>query len=219
MKYDNYVEEIKRNRFYAVILEFGLESIIFKLNISVYISNEQNNNVYKHFTNIWCDISDKNYNIILIFYSNNNHYDLLTSYKEACKSKGKNILANYKNISNDKITFNKVKFTKNYKFNFNNNKLYSIKKNCYYYDNILNYLLSYKINTINGKTNWRKIVYPKELNDKSIKKSLLDKRRQNFRTTCSNFILKDNNNLYYRKKIDISSDTFEEKEKNIKEKK
>ena len=61
MKYDNYVEEIKRDGFYAGILELGLASIIFKLNISVYVITEQNTNVYKHYTNIWFDINNKTY--------------------------------------------------------------------------------------------------------------------------------------------------------------
>ena len=174
MKYDNYVEEIERDGFYAGNLEFGLASIIFKLNISVYVTTEQNTNVYKHYTNIWFDISNKSYDIIVILYSNNNHYDLLIYDKKECKSKDKNILDNYKNISKAKITYDIAKFAKNDKIKFNNNKLCSIKNNCDYYDNILNYLLSYKNNTKNGKTNWRQIFYTKEIKDKTIKKSLLD---------------------------------------------
>ena len=59
----------------------------------------------------------------------------------------------------------------------------------------------------------------KEINNKTIKKSLLDKRRQNFRIHVLYYILKDNNNLYYRKKLNINSDTLEEQENNIKDKK
>ena len=69
-----------------------------------------------------------------------------------------------------KINLKREKFKKNKNFISNNNKLCSIKNNIDYYDNIFNYLLSYKINTINGKTNKRKVFYPKELKDKNIKK-------------------------------------------------
>ena len=74
-------------------------------------------------------------------------------------------------MANSKINLKRENFKKNKNFiSNNNNKLCSIKNNIDYYDNICNYLLSYKINTINGKTNWKKIFYPKELKDNNLKK-------------------------------------------------
>ena len=200
MKYDNYIETIKKDGFYARNLEIALSSIIFKLNISLYIETDENKNEYKHFTNIWYDINDKNYEIILILFSNNNHYSLLSYFNKDNKGNDKNNINTFNDLTNSNIKFNKTNYENKKNFIINNNKLCSIKNNVNYYDNIYNYLLSYNLNTINGKTNWKKVFYPKELKDKNIKKTLLDKRRQNFRITCSNYILKENNNLYYKKK-------------------
>ena len=201
MKYDNYLEEIKNDGFYAGNLELALASIIFKLNICIYTPTEEIEKEYKHFTNIWFDINDPNYEIILILFSNNNHYSLLSYNNSEKLNNEKNDINTIKILANSKINFKIENFTKNKNFISNNNKLCGIKNNIDYYDNIFNYLLSYKINIINGKTNWRKVFYPKELKDNNIKKNLLDKRRQNFRITCSNYLLKDNNSLYYKKNL------------------
>ena len=47
MKYDNYLEEIKKDGFYAGNLELVIASIIFKLNICIYTPTEEIEKQYK----------------------------------------------------------------------------------------------------------------------------------------------------------------------------
>lgn len=68
MKYDNYIEKIKKDGFHAGNSQITLANIIFKLNISLYKLSDEKENEYKHFTNIWYEINDKNYELILIFF-------------------------------------------------------------------------------------------------------------------------------------------------------
>ena len=62
-----------------------------------------------------------------------------------------------------KININKEKIDIKKEILIKNNKLcsYSYGKDKDYYDNIYNYIVSIEINTKEGKTNWKKVVYPK----------------------------------------------------------
>ena len=60
IKYDNYIEEIKQDKFFAGNIEIAISSILFNLNISIYKLTEQQDNEYIHFTNIWKDINPLN---------------------------------------------------------------------------------------------------------------------------------------------------------------
>ena len=77
-KYDNYIEEIKQDGFYAGNIELAITYILFNLNISVYRLLNDQDTIYTHYTNIWKDINDKKYKFILILFSGNNHYLLMT---------------------------------------------------------------------------------------------------------------------------------------------
>ena len=60
LKYDNYIEEITQDKFFAGNIEIAISSILFNLNISIYKLTEQQDNEYIHFTNIWKDINPLN---------------------------------------------------------------------------------------------------------------------------------------------------------------
>lgn len=68
----------------------------------------------------------------------------------------------------------------------NNNTLCTIHNNKNCCENVCYFLISCELNTTNKKTNWKKIVYPKGLFVEKDSNKLKDKRRQNFRITCSN---------------------------------
>jgi hypothetical protein len=64
-------------------------------------------------------------------------------------------------------------------------------------------MASKNINSKEGKKNWKKLIYPKDIFDANDSKILKDKRRQNYRITCSNYKL-INNTLYYGKSKNIN---------------
>ena len=74
IKYDNYIEEIKNDKFFAGNFEIAISSLLFDLNISIYKLEDESNNEYTHFTNIWKDINNKNFSLLLVLFENNNHY-------------------------------------------------------------------------------------------------------------------------------------------------
>ena len=51
-KIDNYIEEIKKNKFYGETIELGIFANLNNNNISVYTINQDDDNEYTHFTNI-----------------------------------------------------------------------------------------------------------------------------------------------------------------------
>ena len=109
----------------------------------------------------------------------------------------KNIEKEKIKTSNIKINFKNIEIKKENLVN--NNNFCSTYDDKYYYENIYNYLLSFKMNTINNKTNWKKIIYPKDLYVQKDNKILKDKRKQNFRLKANKYKLIENN-LYYIKK-------------------
>ena len=46
MKIDNYIEEIKNDKFYAGNIELAVSSILFNLNISLYIEDNSTDTFY-----------------------------------------------------------------------------------------------------------------------------------------------------------------------------
>ena len=70
IKYDNYIEEIKKDKFFAGNIEIAISSLLFNLNISIYKLTDQQDNEYTHFTNIWKDINALSYpgvEVIMIY--------------------------------------------------------------------------------------------------------------------------------------------------------
>ena len=51
-KFDNYVNEIQKDGFYAGNLEIAISSILFNLNITIYKLINESDSIYTHFTNI-----------------------------------------------------------------------------------------------------------------------------------------------------------------------
>ena len=71
MKFDNYIEEIKKDKFYAGAIELSVSSILFNINISFYIlENKANkaNKFYTHYTNVWKDITDTEAELMLVLF-------------------------------------------------------------------------------------------------------------------------------------------------------
>ena len=81
MKIENYIEEIKKDKFYADNIELAVYSILFNLNISLYIDENSADTFYTHYMNIWKDINDDTNNIMLVLFTNNIHYSLLSEKK------------------------------------------------------------------------------------------------------------------------------------------
>ena len=126
MKIENYIEEIKKDKFYAGNIELAISSILFNFNISLYIDENSADTFYTHYMNIWKDINDDD--IMLVLFTNNIHYFLLSEKKQLNKQ--------------DKIKYEKMKIpiialknNKN-KFNFKNkippNLLCSVSNNKLY---------------------------------------------------------------------------------------
>ena len=69
MKIENYIEEIKNDQFFAGNIELAASSILFNLNISLYINENAGNNFYTHYMNIWKYINDDSNKIMLILFS------------------------------------------------------------------------------------------------------------------------------------------------------
>ena len=67
-KFENYIEEIKKDGFYAGNIEIAIASILFNLNISVYELINETNTSYTHYTNIWKDINDLNFAIMVDYF-------------------------------------------------------------------------------------------------------------------------------------------------------
>ena len=57
IKLEHYIDKIREDSFYAGNIELAISSIIFNLNISIYTSENDEDTVYKHFTNIWKNIN------------------------------------------------------------------------------------------------------------------------------------------------------------------
>ena len=66
IKYDNYIEEIKKDKYFAGNIEIAISIPLFNLNIRIYNLTDQQDNEYTHYTNIWKDINNKNFKILLI---------------------------------------------------------------------------------------------------------------------------------------------------------
>jgi len=78
MKIENYIEEIKNDKFYESNIELAVSSILFNLNLSLYIDENSTDTFYTHYTNIWKDIYDDTNDIMLVLFTNNIHYSLLS---------------------------------------------------------------------------------------------------------------------------------------------
>lgn len=58
MKYENYIEQIQYNGFYADNVEMGTASILFNLNISIYKLEENKSLFCIYYTSIRKEIND-----------------------------------------------------------------------------------------------------------------------------------------------------------------
>ena len=82
MKRENYIEKIKNDQFFAGNIELAVSSILFNLNISLYINENEEDNYYTHYMNIWKDINDESNEIMIVLFSNDEHYYLLSEIKQ-----------------------------------------------------------------------------------------------------------------------------------------
>ena len=140
MKYENYIEQIKKDGFYAGNVEMGTASILLNLNISIYKLDENKPLHYVHFANIWKDINDINNDIIIILFTGNNHFSLLSFQNNKIKS-----IKELKEIETKKIKFQKENIEiDNDKYV---NKLCTVNNDNEYYENIFNYLASFNLAT------------------------------------------------------------------------
>ena len=146
--------------------------------------------------NVWKDINDSNNEIMIVLFENNNHYRLISLKREKKFINIKDIQRT--NTSDINLNHN-LNDLGNEKFKHNNN-ICSVTNNKDYYENIYNFLISYNLYTKNNKTDWKKIVYPKNLFDVNDCNTLKNKRRQNFRNKCNKYKIIENK-LYYMKKI------------------
>ena len=78
IRYDNYINEIQRDGFFAGNIEIGISCILFNLNISFYKLLNETDTVITHFMNVWKDINDSNNELMIVLFENNNHYRLIS---------------------------------------------------------------------------------------------------------------------------------------------
>ena len=72
--------------FRLVTLIITLSNFLFSLNINFYKLDENEDKIFKHYSNIQKDINDPKYDNLLVLYENDNHYSLIT-FKEEKKIK------------------------------------------------------------------------------------------------------------------------------------
>ena len=106
-KLENFIERIKEDYFYGGIIEIGIISTYYDLNISAYCTDINDTNQYAHFTKIW---KDENINQFMILHYNERieHFSVLS------------INDNPNEVSNNPNIFNKTK--PNFKLIFNDIK-------------------------------------------------------------------------------------------------
>ena len=190
-----------------------IASLLFNLNIAVYIFNNNNNELkpYHFFENF----ENSNNELMILSYHTNYHFELIYSKKEdqsniAVYNNFKEIIIN-DNINKENIKISGVKFSNNYvkiKTNNNNNL----------YNEIFDYLYSININNNEieklkiQNPNWHynqilskfNIKYPVRMEGKDVTNV---ERRKNFRKTAENYKLDDNNRLCVLNPIKKSSNS------------
>ena len=96
-------------------IEMSIAYIIFNLNIVIYRNDNNNDQHYNHYANIWNENNHEN-TFLLILFLGNNHYSLLKyCNKESINNKQSTI------VDNLNIEFNILQIDKEYLIN--NNKL------------------------------------------------------------------------------------------------
>ena len=55
-------------------IEIAIASILFILNISLYELINETDTSYTHYTNIWKDINDPSFEIMVVLFSNHNNF-------------------------------------------------------------------------------------------------------------------------------------------------
>lgn len=95
---------------------------------------------------------------------------------------------NTNKINNFNLNFrDNILNNKSLKESFFSNKYVKVNEQYSYYEDIFNYLKSFKINTEeNNKTKWKNAIYPK-LYEEDEKKSIEDKKRHNFRIKYNSY--------------------------------
>ena len=186
----------KKNKNHGGIIEISIFIKIYKVNISIYILQNNEDEYYTHYTNIWH--YDKNHDkFLVLLYSSGPHFDYL-------KITENNNINNSENKSETKsIKINDIKLEREKGKNLdimNLNKYVIINNHENFYDNIYNYLYSKKLNTKeNGKIDWHKVIYPPNLINEKDGKTTKDKKRQNFRIIAEKHMLTDDNILHIKK--------------------
>ena len=67
--------------FYVGNIELNIEYILFYINIINYTNENDSNDYYKYYTNAWKDIDNMINSLLLILFTYNNHYSLLSNKK------------------------------------------------------------------------------------------------------------------------------------------
>ena len=196
IKLENYIEKIKENYFYGGIIEMGIISNYYDLNISVYISDNNNLDNYIHYTNIWKENNIKN--IMILHYDNRiEHFSILQSLNSSGANIKSQIIPN-NTTNNFQLIFKDANSDNNKCLKTNNYVRINNSEN--YYNDIFNHLYSKKINQNKPKKEyWKNLIYPKEINETE-NMTIRDKKRQNYRELCEKYLLGDDNILYIKLK-------------------
>ena len=103
--FDDYIENISKDYFYSGIIELLVSSQIYRINISIYVIE---NNIYYYYKRIAC--IGENYNDeIKLSFTNNIHYSLLVSYKNPKININKNLkISNYKEKKKNELDTTKL---------------------------------------------------------------------------------------------------------------
>ena len=193
-KLENYIERIKEDCFYGGIIEIGIISNYYDINISVYCTDNNDPNQYVHFTNIWKDERLNNF-MILHYNQRLEHFSILNFNGIQIPPSTNQIIINHSKQNFKKI-INDIK--DNNKENLRSNTYVKINNNTNYFNDIYNYLYSKKLyRKSNNKIDWKKVIYPADLIN--IKEKVKrDKKRQNFREIAEKYMLDEKNDLFIK---------------------
>ena len=153
-KLENYIERIKEDCFYGGIIEIGIISNYYDINISVYCTDNNDPNQYVHFTNIWKD--ERLNNFMILHYNQRLEYFSILNFNGIQNPPSTNQII----INHSKPNFKKIiiDIKDNKKENMRSNTYVKINNNTNYYNDIYNYLYSKKQSLKEKKIVWKKVI-------------------------------------------------------------